>query len=77
VTPQIPKWTLTWHFDCHNVSGGKGSFSLVLHPLAKKGSAKDVASQHGLGGGGSNFYSPGRYSIAVTTSCAWSVTGLT
>jgi len=75
-TPKIPKWTLAWHFDCSNIKGGKGPFVLTLHPSGGKPEIK-VASQDGLGGGGSNFYAPGTYSVGVSTACQWTVTGLT
>jgi hypothetical protein len=73
-TPKVPKWTLAWHFDCTRVKGGKGSFAIVLHPPGNKPAIK-VTSQKGLGGGGSNFYAPGDYSLSVSTACSWTVTG--
>jgi len=73
-TPNVPNWKLVWHFDCTRVAGKKGAFSIVLHPSQKKPAIK-VTSQKGLGGGGSNFYAPGDYSLSVSTACNWTVTG--
>jgi hypothetical protein len=71
------QWKLSWHFSCTNTKTKKqtkGSFAMTLKPK-KGGKSTAVTSQHGLGGGGTQFFPAAQYTLVITTTCNWTVTG--
>ena len=67
------KWTVTWKFDCQNLSKKVGTF--ILSSTEQGRSSARLTDQTGLGGGGQRpFTVSGKYSFAITTTCGWKLT---